>query len=199
MLLEIYTRFSCALICCGYIMHYSDVILGAMASQINSLTILYSTVYLGLNQRKYHSSASLAFVRGILRCPGNSPHKWPVTRKMFGFDDVIMGQIYLVLLHWHRDSHKITPTPVTSPWRIWVKSIGSELHETYHCAPIFDKTNSVITMKWNFVFIRHLNSKCLLLHIFINHGPRSENPLRNWPLLQNQTSFDSWINLSYFD
>ena len=43
------------------------------------------------HQRKYQSSASLAFVRGIHRRPVNSPHKWPVTRKMFPFDDVIMG------------------------------------------------------------------------------------------------------------
>ena len=29
-------------------------------------------------------------MRGIHRGPVNSPHKWPVTRKMFPFDDVIM-------------------------------------------------------------------------------------------------------------
>ena len=40
--------------------------------------------------KKTASSASLAFVRGIHRGPVNSPHKWPVTRKMFPFDDVIM-------------------------------------------------------------------------------------------------------------
>ena len=34
-------------------------------------------------RRKQQSSASLAFVRGIHRRPVNSPHKWPVTRKMF--------------------------------------------------------------------------------------------------------------------
>ena len=61
-----------------------------MASQITSLTIVYSTVYSGVNQRKHQSSASLAFMRGIHRGPVNSPHKWPVTRKMFPFDDVIM-------------------------------------------------------------------------------------------------------------
>ena len=61
-----------------------------MASQITSLTIVYSTVYSGADQRKHHSSESLAFVRGIHRGPVNSPHKWPVTRKMFPFDDVIM-------------------------------------------------------------------------------------------------------------
>ena len=47
--------------------HYSDVIIGAMVSQITSLTIVYLTVYLGADQRKHQSSTSLAFVRGIHR------------------------------------------------------------------------------------------------------------------------------------
>ena len=67
--------------------------MGTMASQITSLTIVYSTVYSGADQRKHQSSASLAFVRGIHRRPVNSPHKGPVTRKMFPFDDVIMCQV----------------------------------------------------------------------------------------------------------
>ena len=70
--------------------HYSDVIVGMIASEITSLTVLYSTVHSGTDQRKHQSSASLAFVRGIHWWPVNSPHKWPVTLKMFSFDDVIM-------------------------------------------------------------------------------------------------------------
>ena len=70
--------------------HYDDVIMGTIASQITSLTSVYSTVYSGADQSKHQSSASLAFVWGIHRGPVNSPHKWPVTRKMFPFDDVIM-------------------------------------------------------------------------------------------------------------
>ena len=70
--------------------HYSDDIMSAMASQISSLTIVYSTVYSGADQRKHKSSASLVFVRGIHRWPVNSPHKAPVTRKMFPYGDVIM-------------------------------------------------------------------------------------------------------------
>ena len=62
----------------------------AMASQIASLTIVYSTVYSGTDERKHQSSALLAFVRGIHRSPVISPQKWPVTRKMLPFDDVIM-------------------------------------------------------------------------------------------------------------
>ena len=70
--------------------HYNDVIMGAIASQITGLTIVYSIVDSDADQRKYQSSASLAFVRGIHRGPVNSSHKWPVTRKMFPFGDVIM-------------------------------------------------------------------------------------------------------------
>ena len=70
--------------------HYDDVIMNTLASQITSLAIVYSIVYSDADQRKHQSSASLAFVRGIHRGPVNSPHKGPVTRKMFPFDDVIM-------------------------------------------------------------------------------------------------------------
>ena len=77
--------------CLTFSSYYSDVIMGAMASQIISLIIVYSTVYSGADERKHQSSASLAFVRGIDRWPVNSPHKWPVTRNIFPFDDVIMS------------------------------------------------------------------------------------------------------------
>ena len=70
--------------------HYGDVIMGKIASQITSFTIVYSSVYSDADQRKHQSFTSLAFVRGIHRGPVNSPHKWPVTRKMFPFDDVII-------------------------------------------------------------------------------------------------------------
>ena len=69
--------------------HCSDVIMSKMVYQITSLTIVYSTFYSGADQRKHQTSASLALVRGIHRWPMNSPHKWPVTRKMSRFDNVI--------------------------------------------------------------------------------------------------------------
>ena len=69
---------------------YSGVMMGAMTSQITSVSIVYSTVCSGKDQRQHQRSASLAFVRGIHRWPVNSPHKKPVTRNMFPFNDVIM-------------------------------------------------------------------------------------------------------------
>ena len=41
-------------------------------------------------KEKNQCSVSLAFVQGIHRWPVNSQHKWPVTQKMFSFDDVIV-------------------------------------------------------------------------------------------------------------
>ena len=64
--------------------------MSAMASQITGVSIVCSTVCLCANQRKHQSSASLTFARGIHRWPVDSPHKGPVTRKMFPFDDVII-------------------------------------------------------------------------------------------------------------
>ena len=69
----------------------TSVTVGVIASQISSLTIFYSSVYSDADERKHQSSASLTFVWGIHRWPVNSSHKWPVTRKVFSFYDVIMG------------------------------------------------------------------------------------------------------------
>ena len=69
----------------------------AMTSQITCVTIVYSTVCSGTDQRKHQNSAALAFVRGIHRWPVNSPHKGPVTRKMIPFDDVIMSLFHMIM------------------------------------------------------------------------------------------------------
>ena len=73
--------------------HYIGVIMSAMVSQITCVLIVCSTGYSGADQREHQSSASpRAFVGGIHRWPVDSPHKGPVTRKMFPFDDVIIHQ-----------------------------------------------------------------------------------------------------------
>ena len=90
--------------------HYSYVIMSAMASQITCVWSDYSTVCSGADQRKHQSSAWLDFVRGIQRGPVNSPHKGPVTRKMFPFDDVIlMGCASYGYKTWSLLSFTITP------------------------------------------------------------------------------------------
>ena len=107
---------------------YGDVIMGAIASQITSLTIVYSTVYSDADQRKHRSSASLAFVWGIHRGPVNSPHKWPVTRKMFP----LMTSSWRLLQDPNRIQQKIFDVRLLPTWPfIWF---------LYHSFPLQIKT-----------------------------------------------------------
>ena len=81
--------------------HYNDVIMRAIASQITSLTIVYSIVYSDADQENIKASRHW---RGIHRGPLISPHKWPVTRKMFPFDDIIMAcrlGVMMIVLSWN--------------------------------------------------------------------------------------------------
>ena len=116
--------------------HYSDIIMSMMASQITGISIVYSTICSGTDQRKHQSLASLAFVRGIHWWPVNSLHKGPVTQKMFSFDDVIMLLVFrdwciiftcilqggftatraIITLHWRHNDHK-----------------GISNHQPHHC------------------------------------------------------------------
>ena len=69
--------------------HCNDIIMSAMVSQITGVSMVCFALCSGAHQRKHQNSASLALVRGSRRWPVNSPHKRPVTRKMFPYDDVI--------------------------------------------------------------------------------------------------------------
>ena len=102
--------------------HYRDVIMGTIASQITSLTIVYSTVYSDADQRTHQSSSSLAIVRGIHRRPVNSPHKWPVTQKIFPFDDVIMSGVVLTDFTHILQRHSCNETTQTNRGKIitWI-------------------------------------------------------------------------------
>ena len=100
---------------CGLNRHYSDVIMNPMASQITGVPLVCTTVCSGTDQRKHQSSASLAFVSGIHWWPVDSPHKGPVTRIFFPFDDVIMTCNKTIKLK-QFDMHLITPaSDITQP------------------------------------------------------------------------------------
>ena len=129
--------------------HYSDVIMGGAIS--SRITIVYSTVYSGANQRKHRGSESLAFVRGIHRWLVNSPHKGPVTRKMFPFDDVIMeidvSQALNVMTYfphlqlprcmWHRELIGHLKTADKSGKRSWILIMISNILQTIYSDPCY--------------------------------------------------------------
>ena len=70
--------------------HYTDVIITTIASQITSFTLVYLIVYSGADKKKTSKLCVTSHCAGKSPGPVNSPHKWPVTRKMFPFDDYIM-------------------------------------------------------------------------------------------------------------
>ena len=140
--------------------------MGTIASQITSLTIVYTTVYSDAYQRKHESSSSLAFMRGIHRGPVNSPHKWPVTRKMFPFDDVIM---------------KCRPGGETNPLWSCICVALQNLHSTLdwrHQAITWNNVDwgHIVSLSWSSwstivssPMICHMPASILLIiHIFLN-------------------------------
>ena len=82
-------RFPCGFLSCPAAITHITVTSCVMASHITGVSVVYSIIYSGSDQRKHQSSRSLVFVRGIHRWPVDSPHKGPITQKIFPFDDAI--------------------------------------------------------------------------------------------------------------
>ena len=117
-------------------LHYSDVIISAMAFQIISVLIVSSTVCPGADKRKHQSYASLAFVRRIHRwtVTGGFPQKGSATRKIFSLDDVIM------ICKMHNPIHAK---------RSWHGPILMRLIQP--CIHVFTKTRAWLTTQVNLV------------------------------------------------
>ena len=107
--------------------------MSAMVPQITGVSIVFSTVCSGEDRRKYQSSVSLAYVRGIHRWSVKSPHKGPVTRKMFPFDDAIMAPCYdteatvclrPIVASWIRSNiHFQISIPLWARWGPWIRGL----------------------------------------------------------------------------
>ena len=98
--------------------HYCDVIMGAIASEITSHDIVYSTVYSGADQRKHQSFASLAFERGT--------HRGPVTRKMFHLMTSSWLDLSMFSLRQHRRLSGVRATEILPKIQFqWQDRVGS--------------------------------------------------------------------------
>ena len=88
------------IVICLYNVMYFQYTSLSMASQITGVSIVCATVCSGAYQGKYQCATSLASVRGSHRWPVDSPHKGPVTWKIFLFDDVIMILWNIIIFKW---------------------------------------------------------------------------------------------------
>ena len=123
--------------------------MSSTASQITSLTIIYSTVYSGADQIRHQTSASLAFVRGIHRWPVNSQHRGPVN----------------VSIWWRH--HVVAQSVVTSSPGRWTERVRHELmcvaFRNVSNARLFVIHFHLSNMKWNNECTFVTNCLCVLL------------------------------------
>ena len=109
--------------------HHSDAITSVMASQITSLTIVYSSVYSDADQRKHQSSASLACCEGYSPLTGEFPAQrasnpenvsiwWHLHDTWFRGQVVFKHWSILPGLHWY--NHTMALKQIQHPWRIRV-------------------------------------------------------------------------------
>ena len=176
--------------------------MGQIASQITSLTIVCSIVYFSTDQRKYQSSVSLAFVRGIHRGPVNSPHKGPVTRKMFPFDDVIMtaasywyGKMWHNVLYVHILNNSISCLYWnTETWTKWSTFCRQYLEIV--CIVVNDIIEIVIEMSMKFISDGSIYDNSSLVQVM--GSPRIINifemHLRRRRPVMISYSWSSWLN-----
>ena len=96
-----------------------------MTCQITGKFTVCSTASSGVHQIKHQILALLACVRGIHRWPVGSPHKGPVTQKMFLFDDVTVMYDTDIFLLWK----------IHVPIRLWTL-VGAPPTGDHHLAVI---------------------------------------------------------------
>ena len=125
--------------------------MSTMASQITCLTIVFSVVYSGEDQRKIQSSAHW-FCAGNSPGPVNSPHKGPVTLKMFPFDDIIMITWVTRITMWHVRKRGSFRWPM---WWCHLPSLGSPVIEIrrFDGPPIFTMEFPV-QVRWCLFYIK---------------------------------------------
>ena len=185
--------------------------MGAIASQITSLTIVFSNVYLDTDQRKHHRFASLAFVWGIHRRPVNSPHKLPVTRKMFPFDDVIMYLVRtLICLSYFYIPCDSASTNLEMyffkdpPYLLYVKP-GRRTRRWCHCmlSMMTDRCFEVILIhNYRSGLGVTLSISAVLLFFQLSNCLQNERHVHNWQVSPELTFTDTnygcdWIRLMY--
>ena len=169
--------------------------MGTIASPITSLTIVYSTVYSDADQSKHQSSALLAFARGIHRGPVNFPHKWPVTRKVFPFDDVIMDVTWA---SWRLNRQHFSCL-FNSLFRLTVKETSKPritglfppvISRFLHKGAVIRKHFHTMSSSWQ----RHIHYfKSVMYFLLISQQDISLLDIENWCCFQNIYHLIIWL------
>ena len=145
------------------IKHYNDVIISVMMPQITGVSIVFSTVCSGTDQRKHQSSASLDFCEGNSSVTDRFPsQKAIVTRKRFPFDDVLT----------------LIPARISNyiHFKMWDEITYQ--FRNFNCA-------SVEVWKWISIFITYLNGRMIISKLrlkLINRGAPGDPNKHTWTI-----------------
>ena len=142
--------------------HYIDGIMSAMASQIISLTIVYSIVYSGVDQRKHQSPTSLAFVWGISPVPGEFPVQRATNAENISiwWRRHVFWQKYVVCVRY-----------IFQYWSMLFLSkihviLVSRMYKIWHAYICMHSTQPLVQSITNWLlYIKHIN-RCLMLDIW---------------------------------
>ena len=140
--------------------------MSSTSSQITSVSMVCSIVGSGADRRRHQSSASLAVVRGIHRWLVNSPHKWPVTWKMFLFDDVIMNNTQIIVTISFVDSITTNAIKYCNPNCIWYSKLCAiDVCISWTCTTITGIQNLFLTWVSHHLLITDCLYPFFLYHI----------------------------------
>ena len=100
------------------------------------------------------------------RGPMNSPHKWPVTRKMFPSDDVIMFMIYIAGTESHdcQEAHEVNNKRWSKPTNIKLFTTQQNMNSV---SDVFYKSTSITSFLTSFIqFSKYLPRIIHTVHVF---------------------------------
>ena len=166
-----------------------------MASQITGVSIVCSTNGSGADQRKHECPVSLNFVWGIHRSPMNSPHKRPVTRKMFPFDGVIMNSKSL-----NSVTKYIPYLALTGElWGLYCEDLGGKWPHASHCrltkyTSIFLRFSIPLYLKMDYCQQQFMQHSAILSSNFLQ---ASDIPRYFFAKPQNCRKYIGIINKTY--
>ena len=156
------------------VIHYNDIIVSVMASQITSLTIVYLTVYSGTDQIKHQNSTSLAFMRGF---PTQKPSN---TQNISIWWSQYQKQKYLLFITITKNTYMNETYALPANWLEYMPYISVKLIKSWESILIWKHFYLVLKVL-QFVFIHQMNDFHLILHV-IEEAVESDTYSEAWQL-----------------
>ena len=151
--------------------------MSTMASQISSVLFVCSTICSCADQGKHQSSLATDLCKGNPPSPANSPHKGPVTRKMFPFDDIIIFMEYISQTVYEKTCWSYENIFDKISLQLWIK-----VESKWLCKISFEKPSKFLII--TFILLRHVSRLIGTRVVFYEGGLLTQwNVPCTWPAI----------------